>query len=132
MFERDPRQLVAQPLDLEMLEIPHPFAKLADRTAQQAQRLGMAGQEIGMPAEISEDIAALRPGTSGEAARCLPALGRAGGQPRRATSNPAGTDGGGIGGGTRTDRPFKNPRIARPRHRPVQGRSGNGPASSEV
>jgi hypothetical protein len=58
VLERDPRQLVAQPLDLEMLEILHPVAKLADRAAQEAQRFGMAGQEIGMPAQIGKDIAA--------------------------------------------------------------------------
>jgi hypothetical protein len=57
MFERDPRQLAAQPLDLEMLKILHPFAQLAGRAAQQAQRLGMAGQKIGMPAEIGQNIA---------------------------------------------------------------------------
>ena len=47
VLERDPRQLAAQPLDLEMLEILHPLAQPARRTAQQAQRLGMEGQKSG-------------------------------------------------------------------------------------
>ena len=53
-----PRQLLAQPLDMEMLEIEHALAKLAARRPQQTQRLGMSLEEIGMAAQIGEDVAA--------------------------------------------------------------------------
>ena len=91
MLERDPRQLAAQPLDLEMLEILHPLAKLADRAAQQTQRFGMVGQEIGVPAEIGEDIAAADLSRDlGRIRGGPPAFCRADGQPRPATSTPGG------------------------------------------
>ena len=57
MFEIEPRQVLAQPLDMEMLEIEHALAKLAARRAQQAQRLGVLIEEIGVTAEIGDDVA---------------------------------------------------------------------------
>src|SRR5204863_930359 len=54
----DPRELAAQPLDHEMLEIEDPFADLARRRAQQAQRLGMTIEKIGVLFQIGDDFAA--------------------------------------------------------------------------
>ena len=58
VFEVEPRQVLAQPLDMEMLEIEHPFAELAARRPQQAQRLGVLLEKIGMAAQIGDDVAA--------------------------------------------------------------------------
>ena len=58
MLEIDARQLTAQPLDHEMLEIDNLLADLARRCAQEPQRLGMTVEEIGMLFQISDNVAA--------------------------------------------------------------------------
>src|SRR6184192_3721149 len=52
VFEVYSRQVAAQPLDVEMLEIDDMLAELPARRAQQAQRIGMTIEEIGMAAQI--------------------------------------------------------------------------------
>src|SRR5260221_12140268 len=58
MLKRHAGDVAAQPLDHKMLEIVDVLAKLARRRTQQAQRLGMAVEKVGMIAEIGYDIAA--------------------------------------------------------------------------
>ena len=52
-----PSQIVAQPLEHEMLKIEHPVAVLPGRGAQQPQRVGMAVEKIGMLAQVGDDLA---------------------------------------------------------------------------
>src|SRR2546423_1024019 len=51
-------QVTAQALDLEMLEIGDALANLAGRRAQKTQGLRVRIEEIGMPAQIGDDLAA--------------------------------------------------------------------------
>jgi hypothetical protein len=53
----EPGEIMAEPLEHEMLKIEHPVASWASRRAQQPQSVGVAVEKVGMLAQISHDFA---------------------------------------------------------------------------